>query len=79
MESHWPGFTDLRQRGDGETVGNSGLQPRLWLALPAESETSLPGQRRGLVRPAGPGAQAPQHVGRVGGRELAHLLGVLAT
>lgn len=66
MESNWTDLNDLRQRGDRETVGCSGLALRIWLALPAESETSLFGQRHHLVQPPGTGAQAPQHVGCVG-------------
>lgn len=66
MESNWTDLNDLRQRGDRETVGRSGLALRIWLALPAESETSLFGQRHRLVQPAGTGAEAPQRVGRVG-------------
>lgn len=70
VESHWSDPADLCQRGDCEALGQSGLslRPGLWLrlALSAEPQTPLAGQRRGLVQPGRTQPQAPQHVCRVG-------------
>lgn len=70
VELHWSDPAHLRQRGDGEAVGWSGLALRLglWvrLALSAKPETPVSGEWCGLVQPGRTWPQAPQHVCHVG-------------
>uniref|UniRef100_A0A3P9NWM5 Regulator of chromosome condensation 1 n=1 Tax=Poecilia reticulata TaxID=8081 RepID=A0A3P9NWM5_POERE len=68
VEPQRPDPADLRQGGDGEAVGRPGpgLGSGFRLALPAEPAPRLPGERRGVVRPAGPRAQTAQHARHVG-------------
>lgn len=67
VEPQRPDPPDLRQGGDGEAVGlpGPGLGSRFRLVLPAEPASRLPGERRGVVRPAGPRTQTAQHARHV--------------